>query len=114
MAKFIPGVDSQVKTDGPLLEVRASPATPLAGGRHVFQLVVTDASGNTSTPATFPVLVRDPQRPTAVIDAIRADGTRLYLPALVVDHGEPFVLTGERSSDRGGPLQVWHWSLLAR
>ena len=114
MAKFIPGVDSTVKTDEPLLEVRASPATPLAGGRHVFQLVVTDASGNVSAPATFPVLVRDPQRPTAVIDAIRSDGTRLYLPALVVDYGEPFLLTGDRSSDRGGPLREWRWTLLAR
>lgn len=114
MASFIPGVDTACRSEEPLLEVRASPATPLAAGRHLFQLVVTDAAGHSSAPATFPVLVRDPQRPTAIIDAIRQDGTRFYRSELVVDHGEAFRLTGERSSDRGGPVRIWNWTLLAR
>ena len=114
MAIFIPGVDASCRSDEPLLEVRASPATPLAEGRHLFQLVVTDAAGHSSAPATFPVLVRDRHRPTAIIDAIRQDGTRFYRHDLVVGHGEPFRLTGERSSDRDGPLRSWTWTLLAR
>ncbi|KAF1704462.1 hypothetical protein [Pseudoxanthomonas kaohsiungensis] len=114
MASLVPGIDTGIVSDEPLLEVRASEARPLAAGRHLFQLVVTDAAGNASAPVTFPVLVRDPRRPIAIVDAIRADGTRLYRPELVVEFGEPFQLTGERSSDRGGRISTWQWTLLAR
>ena len=55
MAKFVPGTDTAVKADEPSLDVVASPRTPLKPGKHVFQLVVTDDSGNDSAPASVTV-----------------------------------------------------------
>ena len=65
MAKFVPGTDDRVKSDEPLLDVLASAATPLKPGKHVFQLVVTDDSGNDSDTASVTVIVQDLDRPTA-------------------------------------------------
>ncbi len=89
MADFKPNVP--VETPDPTVEVTVSPAKPLSVGRHDFQLVVEDDSGNSSSPAVATVIVRDAQNPTAVIDA----------PSLV-DFGKSFQLSGARSSDVGG------------
>ena len=70
MAKFVPGTDTTVKSDEPLLDVAASAATPLKPGKHVFQLVVVDDSGNDSETASVTVIVQDLDRPTAVVDLI--------------------------------------------
>ena len=113
MAKFTPGVDSKVKSDEPLLDVLASAAAPLKPGKHVFQLVVTDDSGNDSDTASVTVIVVDQTRPTAVIDTINADGVRIPDPEVKVPFGSAFRLTGERSSDIGGVVKVWNWTLLA-
>ena len=112
MAKFVPGTDTAVKSGEPLLDVVASTAAPLKTGKHVFQLVVVDDSGNNSDTASVTVIVLDQERPTAVIDFINADGKRIPDPQVTVPFGGAFTLTGERSSDIGGVVKVWNWTLL--
>ncbi|HET8747464.1 MAG TPA: hypothetical protein VFM98_17825 [Ramlibacter sp.] len=112
MAKFVPGTDTDVKSDEPLLDVAVSAATPLKPGKHVFQLVVVDDAGNASDTASVTVIVQDTERPTAVIDLITAAGERIATPEVTVPFGRPFRLSGERSSDIGGQVSVWNWSLL--
>jgi hypothetical protein len=58
-----------VQTETPDVEVTVTPSAPLPVGRHRFQLVVEDDSGNSSQPAIAEVIVRDNQKPTAVLDA---------------------------------------------
>lgn len=112
MAKLIPGTDTEVKSDEPLLDVVASVQTPLAVGKHVFRLVVTDDSGNASAPANVTVIVIDQARPTAVVDLIDERGARNPAPEVTIPFGAAFRLTGDRSSDVGGAVKVWNWSLL--
>jgi hypothetical protein len=113
MATLIPGVDSSVLAEEPFLEVQASATRPLPPGRHIFQLVVTDNVGNVSAPASIAVTVRDRSKPTAEIDYVRDDGTRLYDSSIVVPYGKPFRLTGERSSDTNGTVRSWRWTLVS-
>lgn len=112
MAQFVPGTDTTVKSDEPLLDVAATPNTPLKPGKHVFQLVVTDDSGNESEAALVTVIVQDTERPTAVIDVIDERGERIASPEVKLPFGKPFRLTGDRSTDIGGQVQVWNWALL--
>jgi hypothetical protein len=101
MAEFRPGVP--IVSDTPDIDVTVSPAAPLPVGRHRFQLVVVDDSGNESEPAVHEVIVRDTTRPTAVIDGPRA-----------VDAGRSFQLSGRRSSDPPpGRIVRYQWMLLA-
>lgn len=113
MATFVPGVDTAVRAEEPHLDVAASPTRPLAPGKHIFQLVVTDNSGNQSEPARVTVTVKDQAEPSAVIDYVREDGTRLYDGEIVVAYGKPFRLTGERSSDANGRVTTWNWRILS-
>jgi hypothetical protein len=112
MAAFVPGVDTSVQSEEPSLDVQASAARSLAAGRHVFQLVVTDNAGNVSNPAQIAIVVKERSKPTAEIDFVRDDGTRVYDDAIVVPFGKPFRLTGERSSDASGSVKTWRWTLL--
>lgn len=112
MAKFVPGTDTAVKSDEPLLEVTASAATPLKPGKHVFQLVVVDDAGNDSAPAAVTIIIEDRERPTAVIDTLDARGGRIAEPEVRLPFGQAFRLTGDRSSDIGGSVRVWNWELL--
>lgn len=112
MAKFTPGTDLQVRSDEPRLDVQASAGTPLKPGKHVFQLTVTDDSGNDSSTASVTVIVQDTARPTAVIDLLNPDGSRDPSPVVSVPFGTPFQLTGDRSSDLGGAVKAWNWVLL--
>jgi hypothetical protein len=112
MAKFVPGTDTSVKSDEPLLDVAASAATPLKPGKHVFQLVVVDDSGNDSETASVTVIVQDLDRPTAVVDLLNERGERISTPEVSVPFGKPFRLTGDRSTDIGGEVKVWNWTLL--
>jgi len=112
MAKFVPGTDTAVKSDEAQLDVAASARTPLAPGKHVFQLVVTDDSGNDSASASVTIIVEDQERPTAVVDLIDPRLGRVSDPEVRVPFGSPFVLTGDRSSDVGGTVRVWNWQLL--
>lgn len=112
MAKFIPGQHKEVTADEPTLEVLVDAKNPLHVGKHVFELVVTDDSGNQSEPATVTIVVLDKERPTAVIDLINAGGQRISKPAVDLAMGERFVLTGERSTDVGGVVKSYRWKLL--
>jgi len=112
MAQFVPGRDTEVRADGdPLLEVLVDRQNTLAVGRHTFQLVVTDDSGNDSAPATVTIIVLDRDRPTAVIDVINAAGQTVP-PPVSLALGEKFVLSGRRSTDIGGTVKTWTWKLV--
>jgi len=101
MAKFIIG--TPVATDDPGIEVTVSAESPLPVGRHTFQLVVEDDSGNSSQPDTVDIIVRDTQAPTAVIDGPRA-----------AELGQSFSLSGKRSSDVApGKVVKYIWTLLS-
>jgi hypothetical protein len=86
MAKF--AIGTPVESADPTVEVTVDPAAPLAVGRHTFQLVVVDDSGNQSLPDSVVVVVRDSQNPTAV----------LRVPTQV-EFGTSFPLDGRASSD---------------
>src|SRR5262245_43553069 len=86
MATFVMGIP--VESDNPVVEVTIDRAAPLPIGRHRFQLVVVDDSGNQSAPDALEVIVRDTTKPTAVLSA----------PSQV-DFGQSFSLDGRRSSD---------------
>jgi hypothetical protein len=113
MASFIPGVDTAVVAADPVLDVLASATRPLPAGRHVFQLVVVDNAGNQSSVDSVSVTVRDRSRPTARIDFVRPDGTRVYDNGIDVAYGQPFRLTGERSADANGKIAQWRWTLVS-
>lgn len=84
-----------------VFEITNDPAAPLKVGNHTFQLQVTDDSGNVSQPTTVRVIVIDDKAPTAVIDA----PTRVSI-------GAGFTLSGKRSSDVGGKLVKFTWTLI--
>lgn len=101
MATFVIG--TPIDTTDASIEVTVDPARPLAPGRHRFQLVVVDDSGNQSAPAAIDVIVRDTARPTAVIDA----------PSQV-EAGRSFTLQGNRSSDvPPGRIVQFVWTMLS-
>ncbi|HEU4621363.1 MAG TPA: hypothetical protein VFS42_03990 [Burkholderiaceae bacterium] len=112
MAKFVPGTDTKVEAPEPLLDVQVAANAPLKVGKHVFQLIVRDDTGNESAPATVTIIVEDQERPTAVIDTIDPAGARNPEPEVKIPFGRAFVLTGERSSDVGGEVKLWRWELL--
>ena len=90
-----------VVTNTPDVEVTVAANAPLSAGRHRFQLVVEDDSGNSSEPSITDVIVRDTQKPTAVIDAPRE-----------VELGRSFQLSGRRSTDVGGRIVKYTWTRL--
>ena len=101
MATFVTGQD--VQTQDAQVEVTVSPTKPLSPGRHKFQLVVVDDSGNQSEPATVEIIVVDDKKPTAVIDA----------PA-TCPLGASFNLNGSRSSDLPpGKIVSYRWLQLS-
>jgi hypothetical protein len=112
MAKFSPGTDTTIAASEPQLDVAVSASAPLKIGKHVFQLVVQDDSGNDSTPAQVTIIVIDTERPTAVADVIDAAGRRNASPQVTIPVGKPFSLTGDRSTDIGGVVKKWTWTLL--
>ena len=100
MPEFRPG--QPVETTTPEVEVTVTPGAPLPPGRHRFQLVVVDDSGNQSEPSAAEVIVRDTQKPTAVLDAPRE-----------ADLGRSFQLSGRRSSDIApGKIVRYIWTRL--
>ena len=100
MATFVIG--EKVETEQPAVEVTVDPQNPLPVGKHSFQLVVMDESGNESLPATVDVIVKDGQNPTAVVTA----------PSQV-EFGQSFLLDGRRSSDvPPGRVVRFVWTLV--
>ena len=101
MAEFVPG--QPVRTTESTIEVTVTTTSPLPPGKHRFELVVVDDSGNQSEPAIAEVIVVDQQRPTAVLDAPRS-----------VPFGSSFKLSGVRSSDLPpGKIVSYQWTRLA-
>lgn len=97
MAEFV--VNQPVVQPEPLVRVDVTPNAPLPLGVNRFRLIVVDDSGNESEAAFLEVIVRDADRPTAVLDMVNADGRRIDP---VVGFGASFLLSGERSADTGG------------
>jgi hypothetical protein len=86
MTVFQPSIP--ITTDLPVIEVTVDDKNPLPVGKHIFELRVVDDSGNESDPAILELIVRDTTRPTAILDGPGE-----------VEAGQPFKLSGERSSD---------------
>jgi len=100
MAEFVIGTD--VVTDVPQVEVTITATNALRVGRHTFQLVVADDSGNVSRPDQVVVIVADQDAPTAVMRAPQ-----------IVATGRSFNLDGSASFDVGGGRVVrWNWTYL--
>jgi len=101
MAEFIP--NKPIETTEPKIEVTVTPKNPLAIGVNRFQLIVIDDAGNASEPAVVEVIVRDTNRPTAVLDAPKQ-----------VEIGRSFSLAGDRSSDVApGKVAKYIWTLIS-
>jgi hypothetical protein len=83
----------------PVIRVDVARDAPLPLGANRFQLVVVDETGNESEPVFLDIVVRDTEKPTAVLDTVDANGRRVEP---VVAHGQSFILSGARSSDLGG------------
>jgi hypothetical protein len=111
VAKFIPGQTTEVTADEPKLDVLVDAQNVLKVGKHVFRLVVTDDGGNESEPAIVTILVLDRDRPTAVIDVINVAGERMSTPTVEIPFGQRFVLLADRSSDVGGVVKGYRWTL---
>ena len=100
MPKF--QLNTPITTTEPAIEVTSDPNNPLRPGVYRFQLVVIDDSENASEPAFVEVLVRDSQKPTAVIDAPDR-----------VEFGQSFKLSGERSADLPpGKITQYVWTMV--
>lgn len=101
MPQFV--TNQPIETAEPEVEVTVNPQAPLPVGRHRFQLVVVDDSGNVAEPDGAEVIVKDTRRPTAV----------LRTPT-EVHFGQSFSLSERQSTDIGGRIVKYRWTLLPR
>lgn len=108
MATFKPNVP--VVQKDPVVSVDVTPANPLPVGSHIFLLTVVDDSGNVSDKARLEVIVRDTDRPTALLDAIDKAGNILAKP-LVVEPGASFILSAARSTDASGTIKEYRFTM---
>ena len=100
MSEFVVGTPQETKD--PTIEVTVNAQKPMPVGKHKFQLVVVDDSGNQSLPSVVEVVVKDSQNPTAVVTA----------PSQV-EYGRSFVLDGRASSDViPGKIVKFIWTML--
>ncbi|HTE45669.1 MAG TPA: hypothetical protein VK636_10530 [Gemmatimonadaceae bacterium] len=100
MAQFIVGQD--ISTPESSIAVDLSIDKPLPKGQHTFQLVVEDDDGLLSDPFTIDIIVRDDNKPTAVMSAPQS-----------VQFGQSFKLDGSKSSDVApGKVVKYIWTLL--
>jgi hypothetical protein len=108
MPEFKPNVP--VVQKDPLVSVDIKQDAPLPAGKYRFQLVVVDDGNNESDPAFLDVLVKDTERPTAILDMVDANGA-LTSPEVAV--GSAFLLSGARSSDvPPGKVAAYRFTLL--
>lgn len=96
-------LNEPVVTETASYTVQQSAAKSLAGGKHVFRLIVMDDSGNQSQPAddSAVVLVPDTTAPTAVLDVPNS---------LAI--GSALQLSGAQSTDIGGRVVRYVWTRL--
>ena len=102
--------NNTVKTPDPQLQIQITDQT-LAVGQHRFGLTVVDDSGNLSKQAIVTVIVEDQTAPTAVLDL--RDENNAPVPGGRIAFGSGFTLDGSRSSDIGGQIESYSWTLLA-
>lgn len=108
MAEFKPNVP--VVQKDPLVSVDVKADSPMPAGKYRFQLIVIDDGDNESDPAVLDVIIRDTDKPTAVLDMVNADGARIDP---VVSVGASFRLSGARSSDvPPGKVKAYRFTLL--
>jgi hypothetical protein len=89
------------ETERPGIEVEVNEQDRLRPGAYIFELTVVDDEGLASAPVQARVVITDPG-PVAIIDAPE-----------VVNFGEPFQLSGERSHDpAGGAIVRYIWTLV--
>lgn len=101
MAIFQPG--TPIDTPEPTIEVTATAEQPLSIGVHRFQLVVVDEQKNPSDPMVVQVVVRDTQKPTAIIIAPEQ-----------AEFGQSFILDGRKSSDiPPGKVVRFIWTMVS-
>ncbi|MDB5706046.1 MAG: hypothetical protein JWN66_3162 [Sphingomonas bacterium] len=94
MATFKPNVPVIQKE--PVVSVDVTPAAPLSVGVHTFILTVVDDSNNESDKVKIDVIVKDTDRPTAVLDVVDKNGKIIDA---VVAPGASFILSAARSKD---------------
>lgn len=96
----------------PLVKVDVPAAAPLPLGANRFRLIVVDDAGNESEPTFLDVVVRDQERPTAVLDVVNSDSVRVDP---VVARGQSFILSGLRSTDVApGKIAEYRFTLVDR
>ena len=100
--KFIWTLDggTPIETALPTHTFAADPAHPFVVGPHTVRLVVVDSAGFLSAPDSATVTVIDNVAPTAVLDA----------PATVA-FGADLTVSGARSTDVGGTIVRYAWTL---
>ena len=109
MAEFKPNVP--VVQKNPLVSVDVKQDDPMPAGRYRFQLVVIDDGDNESDPSFIDVIVRDTNRPTAILEMVNADRAPVDP---VVSVGASFFLSGARSSDvPPGKIKAYRFTLMA-
>jgi len=94
MPEFNPNVP--VVQKDPLVSVDIKHDAPMPAGKYRFQLVVVDDGDNASDPTFLDVIIKDTERPTAVLDLVDPNGA-IIAPEVAV--GSSFLLSGARSSD---------------
>ncbi|MEM6898248.1 MAG: hypothetical protein AAF583_00550 [Pseudomonadota bacterium] len=108
MPQFKPNVP--IVQDDPLVKVDVTRNKPMPAGKYVFQLVVVDDGGNESDPANIEVIIRDTQRPTAVIEMVDANKAKIKP---VVSVGKSFMLSAAKSTDvPPGKIKAYRFTLL--
>jgi len=96
----------------PLVRVDVAATAPLPLGANRFRLIVVDDAGNESEPTFLDVVVRDVDRPTAVLDIVNVDSVRVDP---VVARGQSFILSGLRSADvPPGKIAEYRFTLVDR
>jgi hypothetical protein len=107
MATFKPNVPV-IQKDNPVVSVDVTPAAPLSVGVHTFLLTVVDDSGNVSDPVKIDVIVKDTDKPTAVLDMVDKAGN---IVAAVVAPGTSFILSAARSKDATGKIAEYRFTM---
>ncbi|MCC6829080.1 MAG: hypothetical protein IT550_12715 [Novosphingobium sp.] len=110
MAEF--KLNTPVVQKDAVVKVDVAAANPLPVGANRFRLIVVDDAGNLSDATFLDVVVRDTQKPTAVLDMVNSDGKRIDAN---VGQGESFTLSGARSSDVApGKVVEYRFTLVDR
>jgi len=84
------------------LIITVDATNPMKTGTYLFHLEVIDDSGNRSAPAQAIVTVIDDKLPNAIISP----------PKMAVGFGTSFTLSGKESTDIGGTIAKYIWTLV--